>query len=326
MNRADGEFKATAVQERAGGDPAGPLRVLYITGTSYCGSTLLSFLLNTHPQIASVGEETGPVVSMADYAQFPCSCHATLGDCPFWREVGERMKSAGFAFGPNQWNMTYVLGKGRWTRHMLTRSLRNNTLDAIRDALVYRVPPWGNHLRRQGARNSALVRTVLAMTGKQVFAGAGKDPIRARYLKRQPDFDVRVIHLIRDACGYVSSSMKNHGLGLVPATRSWIRIAGHVNRLQAIMPSDRWLMVRYEDLCTKIEEEMARMARFAGLEPHPGPYHFRDVEHHIIGNRMRLTDSREVELDQKWRSRLTDEQIRQIEQMTQPLRKRYGYV
>ena len=35
----------------------GPKRFLYIVGTSYTGSTLLSFLLNLHPRIISIGED-----------------------------------------------------------------------------------------------------------------------------------------------------------------------------------------------------------------------------------------------------------------------------
>jgi hypothetical protein len=37
-------------------DSAPPLGVLYLAGVSYCGSTLMSSLLNAHPQIFSIGE------------------------------------------------------------------------------------------------------------------------------------------------------------------------------------------------------------------------------------------------------------------------------
>ena len=55
-----------------------PERFLYVVGTSFTGSTLLSFLLNLHPQIVSVGEMTGPFRGVADRQAYPCSCGAAL--------------------------------------------------------------------------------------------------------------------------------------------------------------------------------------------------------------------------------------------------------
>ena len=41
-------------------EQAHPVDVICLAGASYCGSTLVSFLLNAHPQIHSVGE-MGPL-------------------------------------------------------------------------------------------------------------------------------------------------------------------------------------------------------------------------------------------------------------------------
>ena len=68
-----------------------PERFLYIAGTSFTGSTLLSFLLNLHPQIVGVGEMTGPFRGVEDRRGYPCSCGAALSECPFWTAVGQEM-------------------------------------------------------------------------------------------------------------------------------------------------------------------------------------------------------------------------------------------
>ena len=45
------------------------MRIVFIVGTSYSGSTLLSFVLNTHPQVLSIGEmDAWPI-----YPQVKCS-------------------------------------------------------------------------------------------------------------------------------------------------------------------------------------------------------------------------------------------------------------
>ena len=66
------------------------INVVYLAGVSYCGSTLLSFILNTHPQIFSIGE-------MGPYAPFEnggyrCSCGSNIQECPFVIKVKDNME------------------------------------------------------------------------------------------------------------------------------------------------------------------------------------------------------------------------------------------
>jgi hypothetical protein len=308
-----------------GGDTA-PDRVLFLAGTSYCGSTLTSFLLNAHPDVVSVGEETGPAKVVKDKLSFPCSCGALLPECGFWRQVVEQMQKRGLAFGPTTWGTNFRLSPSAGLNHLLARSLRNNVLDDLRDACVSALPPWRRRLETIASRNAALIQVILQLTGKRVFAAAGKDPIRARFLNRIPSLDLRVVHLTRDAPGYVSSAMKNNGVSCEVGIRDWLRGAGHAIRLFEHLAPEQCLRVRYEDLCRNVEGEVGRMVRFAGLEPAKGPIRFRDVEHHIIGNRMRLESSDEVVLDERWKERLTKQQVSQIERATAPMRGLFGYV
>ena len=40
---------------------------------------------------------------------------------------------------------------------------------------------------------------------------------------------------------------------------------------------------------------------------------FRSVDHHIIGNQMRLSSTSEIRLDESWKKALTPEQMAEIE-------------
>ncbi|HEV2843921.1 MAG TPA: hypothetical protein VG477_03670, partial [Thermoanaerobaculia bacterium] len=60
--------------------------VVYIMGHGFSGSTLLTFLLGTHPRIATIGE-----LGIAQLAKeqltpddYLCSCKAPIRDCDFW--------------------------------------------------------------------------------------------------------------------------------------------------------------------------------------------------------------------------------------------------
>jgi hypothetical protein len=296
-----------------------------IVGTGFSGSTLLSFLLNAHPPIASVGEASGPFRHAVDQSLYLCSCGATLADCPFWTRVSEAMRARGIDFGPNRWRTTFVLSRRGLANHLLTRSLRSNLLDGARDALVQRVPPWGRALREVAARCEALAESILEVTGARVFADASKDPARVRHLEHLSALRPHALHLVRDSPGFVASRMHNTRTSLEEGVRDWNRMAGHIQRLFAILPADRRLRLRYEDLCRDPLKELARICAFVGVEAPSGPLDFRAVEHHVIGNRMRLGTSSEIRLDERWRERLTPAQVDHILRRTAAARRICGY-
>lgn len=300
-------------------------RILYVAGTGFSGSTLLSFLLNAHPEVATVGEATGPFRRWRDQAEYPCSCGERLADCAFWREVSAEMRRRGVDFGPNRWDLRFTLARRRAVEQLLARSLRSNRLDALRDALVLRAPRFGRRLHEVARRNEAFAESVLRVAGGSVFLDATKDPVRARFLERLTRLEVFVVHLVRDAPGYVSSFTKNKRASLDPAIRSWKRMLGHVDRLEAHLPRERFLRLRYEDLCRETEAELARVTRFVGLEPRPGPVDFRATPHHVIGNSMRMASSSEVRLDESWRERLGPAEIETVLRRTARARRRLGY-
>ncbi len=299
--------------------------VLFVAGTSFCGSTLLSFLLNAHPQMVCVGEETGPIPKRRNQPDFPCSCGAPLPQCPFWVNVTARMKDRGFEFGHDRFNVHFLFGRHRLPRLLLSRSFRNNTLDDIRDGVVKRLPGLGKQYEVIRARNLAMFRSIIEVSGKKVFASGQKDSIRAWHLSQIPGLDLKVVHLIRDSRGFVNSTMKNGGNTLSAGVRDWNRNASHVERLFARLGPDRCMRIRYEDLCADVTGTLAKLARFVGLEPMAGPVVFRETEHHVIGNRMRLQSSSEVKLDEAWRERLSPDQIAEIVRRTRTYRAKYGY-
>jgi hypothetical protein len=301
------------------------LPVLYVLGTPFTGSTLLSFLLNAHPQIVAVGEATGPAAHERDGASVICSCGARVGDCDFWSKVGEQMRQRGCRFDASRWETAFELPVPQLLRQLLVRSLRSNALDAARDAIVLRLPVWGPRLRELGVRNRCFAESVLAVSGKPLLADASKDPLRSRYLRSLAGLDTRVIHLVRDAPGFVASYLKNAGGSLGQGVRGWVRISRAAERLRRTLPADAWLRVRYEDLCSDPDAELGRIWRLAGVAPLRGAISWRDSVHHILGNRMRLSNSSEIALDESWRSKLTRAQLDRILTRTGPLRRQYGY-
>jgi hypothetical protein len=295
-----------------------------VVGTGRSGSTLLALLLGTHPEIATVGELTGPPPG-ADGLRSRCSCGRTLGACPFWDRVSAAAAARGTDFGPARWGLRFEVPGGRLRRRLLVRSLHASAADRVRDRLVL-AAPTGAHLREVAARNAALVDAVLAVTGRRVFADVSKDPVRVRWLAALTDLDLRVVHLVRDPLGYAGSQVRR-GVPVARAVRQWRRSAATVGRLLDELPAERTLRLRYEDLCADPVRELDRVAALAGVAPfdpaavaaHAG------AEHHVIGNRMRLAVTGAVALDESWRDRLTPRDIDLVLRRTAPQRAAFGY-
>src|SRR5262245_15835033 len=71
---------------------------VYLMGHGYSGSTLLTFLLNSHHDIATVGETGIAPRSRTRLDEFLCSCGERIALCPFWRRVAHEMAGRGFPF------------------------------------------------------------------------------------------------------------------------------------------------------------------------------------------------------------------------------------
>ncbi|MCP3977870.1 MAG: sulfotransferase [bacterium] len=304
--------------------PRSPLPVVLIVGTAFSGSTLLSLLLNTHQNLVSPGEATGPIPGLVG-RDYPCSCGARLAECAFWRRAGAAMDRRGSRFGPDEWEMRVQLGRNAPVRFLLERSLRVRALDRLRDALVLRMPGLGRRVREALRRNVALFGALAEVGNASVVVDASKDPRRYAYLRRSPQLELYVLSLVRDAPGFVNSFRRNSGASITAGCRSWARMARHVDRLLAEVPAPRALRMRYEDLCADPARELSRVARWLGVGPFPAELAFRAVEHHVIGNRMRLSGADEIRLDERWRSELSADELRIVVRRTAAVRRRLGY-
>ncbi len=298
----------------------------YIGSTSFSGSTLLSFLLNAQAGIVSVGELSWSIPKL-NPGKFPCSCGATIDDCPFWTEVSHAMRRRGRTFDAEHWNTAFDISTQYILRKLAVRPLGSNTVEAIRDVVVRNVPAWGLHLRDVGKQNLALVESISEVSNASVFVDASKDPTRVRFLRAYSEVEPYVVHLVRDSPGFVTSFTKHvkSSDAFRTAIRWWNWTVGRMERLRRTTSPQRWLRVRYEDLCENPNAEVERVIAFFNVARRTPVVAFRSTPHHIIGNRMRLGDSSEIRADNAWQTQLSREQLSEILAKTRSNRKLMGY-
>lgn len=300
------------------------LPFVYLASLPYSGSTLLSFLINSHPQIATVGEMTGPN-HWQDPETYLCSCGQPIRQCSFWHEVAAAMQSRGYDFDPGHFNTRMQLGHHRYVRRILSGSLGNSLVEDLRDVVLR---PWSSRSRQLSElieRYEVLASAILAVTGKSVFFDASKNHMAIRYLSRSAAVDLRVVHLVRDVRGASLSKKKNRQVSWSRAVNSWVRGNQNIERQLRRLPADRWIRVRYEDLCREPDRTMSRLFEFCGVKPYTVTSAASSQEHHIVGNRMRLRNAREISLDEGWREAVTPDELQCAMALAGRLHQKYGY-
>lgn len=301
-------------------------KVVYIMGHGYSGSTLLTFLLGSHPEIATIGELGIAPQAKTTPEEYFCSCRSPIRECGFWQRVAREMGKRGHEFDIWEADLDFRAPGSGLSDVVLRAVQRGPFLETARDAALRVLPRARRELSRVLARIEALAEIVTGMKGCATFLDSSKRPERATLMHRFGKFgDIRVIHLVRDGRAVSWSTMKNLNVDPREATRSWLADNRGCEQARRFFPADRWMTLRYEDLCTDPLKTLERVYGFIGVPAKNGVHDFRSIDHHIIGNRMRLSTTSEIKLDESWKQALTPEQRAYIDRRVAPLNRRYGY-
>jgi hypothetical protein len=300
-----------------------PINYVYVMSHSYSGSTLSSFLLGAHPQIATVGE-----MGIADGIEvegYRCTCGTLILECPFWTEVKRRLEGQGIPFDLADAQLRFRLRDDSLADKLLRAGTRDRLFETARAIGLHVVPRARRELRRLLVRNEALVRAVMELQQGDAYVDIAKRPGRLLHLRRIPSYRITVIHLIRDARAVSYSCMKNLGLSPEAGAESWLSFVGQAERTMRYFPPERRVTMRYEDLCRDPRATLSRVFRTIGVRDDVEITDFRAVEQHIIGNRMRLSSTSEIRLDEKWREKLDAEQLAAVNRLTTDTNRSLGY-
>ena len=321
------------------------VRLLYILAASHSGSTLLAMLLGSHPDVCTVGEMKH--TSIGDVNRYRCSCGALIRECAFWNAVTDDVRSQGIAFEVGRGLTDFATHAPDAAKRLLKPLHRGRALELVRDAGLACVPGWRQHYAAVQQRNAALAAAVCRRSGRRILVDSSKIGVRLKFLLRNPRFDVRIVRLVRDgravALTYMDPALyadatnperRGGGLGgsreaerlpLERAAHEWRRSNEEAAQLLRTVSRDRWLELRYEDLCADPAATLARAFTFAGVDPSKASTEFRTCEHHVVGNGMRLDATSEIRLDARWRTALGQNDLARFETVAGDLNRALGY-
>lgn len=278
-------------------------RVLYICASQFSGSTLAAFVLNTHPDVTTVGHTMG--WHFEDEEDFLCSCGKPLSKCEFFRFVAQRFSESRLPFEFNAFGTEFRLARNDRLNRYLVASLpllQSSLLESWRDALVLAIPPMRRRLAQQLRANEVFAGAALDYHRAGVFVDNSHDPYRLSMLARMPEIDLRNIALVRDPRGVVRSCMTHAGWSAALSAKLWVRRQSDTFRILGDTGVIS-MTVRYEDLCEHTDDTLSAMHEFMGVPARRFDGDFSETEHHILGNAMRLRGG-QIRLDERWRADL----------------------
>ena len=308
--------------------------LIYIASIGRSGTTLLDSMLGAHSDVVTVGEfEIWPHEIRGGGVRAG-SCGESVLRCPVWTEVRRRVDPMTQP-PPRLDAFRETHNAGKTLRY---RRLQDFGQGPLSRDLVRQVEQYGANNR---ALYDALLDVTEAETGRRPtwIADSSKDVYRLLWLVRSGHFNVKVLHMVKNPRGFVYSVTKpwlSSGDRLrapkqmyYTARQSLAWVAR--NRLFSALAERHldpraYLLVRYEQLASEPHETFRRICEHVEV-----PYEadavdgFRSgCQHTIAGNPMRY-ETRAIELDERWRTKLPASSRWLTEVVTASTRSRYGY-
>ncbi|MDT8300320.1 MAG: sulfotransferase [Sedimentisphaerales bacterium] len=299
------------------------INLAYILSASYSGSTLLTFLLGTHPKIGTIGELKATARGNVD--QYYCSCGKLIHQCEFWQQVGKELAQKNVTFDITNFGTHFCCNSSRFADRLLRAAVRGTVFEKLRKVGLNFSPTARQQFKKILDKNKAVIDAVLKLQKATVFLDGSKDPIRLKYLSDSGYWNIKAIFLTRDGRGAANSYMKHHCVDMKTAAIEWKRCNEEAENILHGLNKSQWIEVRYEELCNNTENTLVRLFDFLGLDPSKRAQDFHSVENHILGNEMRMNTTSQIRLDEKWKSVLKDEELKIFDFEAGKMNRRYEY-
>ena len=299
------------------------MKYIYILSQRYSGSTLLSFLLATHPDIATIGERRkfyNKSIRPNPNENQECSCGQKFENCNFWSKIKKRLLTK-VSKKDLKTNVTeFRLFNNKYAHWLAGDLYKFSVLNGFSKAMQ----PFGKRMSKMVEINQILVEEILALENCSTFLDSSKAIDHALYLSQIHGFDFYVIWLARDPRAQVHSALKYNDWAIGEATQHWVK---EMKANEEILKKTgiRHSVLQYELLCRNPESEMHRILDFVGLDPTKFSLDFRNKEQHIMGNRsMRLGKDTKIKERKEWQTALSKTDIATIEKLTFDYQKYYA--
>lgn len=299
-------------------------KIIYIAGYGRSGSTILSIILGHHPEVINVGEVHHLLPEWSETKR-PCACGRTYSCCRFWRDLFPE------SFPPRELVATIRKLEGL---HFLPRLLLGWFSEADQQAYQQYHEKLFSYVRRVSGKN------IIVDCSKSAWLTTG----RFLALQHIVGEEVYVVHLVRDGGRTLESQVlrgKNSALeGNRPnpsasafrTVLGWVLTNVSVSFLLRRLPSDHYMLLRYEDFVADPQNALSDIGRLCGIDFTEASEKVARQErfpvgHLVGGNRIRVAEKvklrRNIQRDRDSQLRSWDRVLFAV--MGRWLNQHYGY-
>jgi len=289
---------------------------------SYSGSTLLTYLLATHPEISTIGELKA--TSMGDIDSYTCSCGSLLKECQFWSHLQESMQAKNAPLDFHHFGTNFK-SESKLCNKLLRSSVRGRLFEYLRKAAFALLPVCGGERLSILDMNRHMIEAICVLQGGSVFLDGSKDPVRLQFMHQSGLWNIKVINLIRDGRGVTNSYMRHSEAGMDVAAMEWLHSMNEIQNMETYLQPEQIMHVTYEHLCREPDTVLADIYEFIGVDKSLVNVDYQSTSHHILGNAMRLSSTREIRLDEKWKKNLGAEELEVFRSLVGSLNRHLGY-
>lgn len=308
-------------------DPADAPKVLYVVGKGRSGSTLLDIILGEIEGHFSTGQLKA-LWSSGLLKGYDCGCERPVPTCDVWRAI----LAEAFERTPDPGHVV------RLQADLLSWRRAPRMLRAARRGSVAGWP----ELEEYTGILASLYRGIARATGSRVIVDSSKAPAHPGALGLVPGIVPYVVHLVRDPRAVAYSWRRRKALpgrgsttemprfGPVYSAASWLVRNVTADRNRRLLPSERSMVVRYEDLAARPVETVSAITAMLREDVRLPFVDERTVKlstnHTVSGNPIR-TNVGEIALkpDREWAELIRPWDRRVVTLLTGPMRRRYGY-
>lgn len=268
-------------------------KLIYIVGTSHSGSTMLSYIIGSAPQVINGGElkffaehsQKGTYNEHLEYMKNTCSCGMKSYECPFWNKIESKLGSK-----INIYHESRFRGENMILRMKILLPFYKfpKSKEIVDDYLLVKT------LIDEGKKTKASISLVL---------DTSKNINRLIYLRSHLCFDIKVLFLVRDGRGFVNSSIKATKKGFYRWLKQWI-ITNFLIARYLKKENITYFQLSYDEFCINPDKYISKINQLFDINI-PADYVSavkRNEDHIRAGNPVRLDikNFSGMKIDRKW--------------------------
>jgi hypothetical protein len=277
------------------------IKLIYILGTSYSGSTILSYLLGAADNVHNLGElklVSNPEDKGIEY----CSCGKHYTKCPFWSSY----------YSTKNYNSKKQELAENKQKPAVQKLYSYPSLFSI-IAIVFKILTGKSFKKntRKNLNEYSFLEDAALFADTDYLVDSSKSLWRLIHLYKTENIELKVIHIKRDIKGNVASFIK-HNKGF------WRGIINYKLKnflIQRFIKCNKlsFCKVDYYQLCNSTENTLAQISAFLNVDFTSCLEKVKQTNYHVLtGNKgvqqQFRTNFKGLKYDQSWKKRLTKPQ------------------